>query len=166
MEYKDCVIEDKKLVKVDVSVTEFVIPNFITSIGDYVFNHCEKLKSINIPNTVTEIGLGAFCNCKTLTFANIPNTVTVIRGGTFYNCNSLISISIPNSVTHIGTRVFTYTPFENIFNKLKTIEFIKFVNSKDKIKYVKNNLLQLDDIKFLLDKEEYNGYINGVNYGI
>ena len=48
-------------------VTEIVIPNTITSIGNFQFSGCGSLTSIVIPNSVTSIGLDAFSWCSSLT---------------------------------------------------------------------------------------------------
>ena len=44
-----------------------VIPNSVTSIGNYAFYGCYGLTSITIPNSVTSIGYGAFFDCSGLT---------------------------------------------------------------------------------------------------
>ena len=87
-------------------VTDFTIPNGVTSIGEYAFYGCSSLTSITIPNSVTSIGGGAFYECSSLTSITIPNSVTSIGGDAFYGCSSLTSITIPNSVTSIGNGAF------------------------------------------------------------
>ena len=85
-----------------------VIPNSVTSIGDYAFWDCRGLTSISIPNSVTSIGDYAFWDCRGLTSISIPNSVTSIGNNAFRNCSGLTSISIPNSVTSIGNSAFSY----------------------------------------------------------
>ena len=85
-----------------------VIPNNVTSIGDYAFEGCTGLTSITIPNSVMNIGEYAFYDCTGLTSITIPNSVTSIGEGTFSDCTGLTSITIPNSVTNIGEYAFSY----------------------------------------------------------
>ena len=86
--------------------TNTIIPNSVTSIGDYAFYNCSSLTSITIPNSVTSIGDHAFENCSSLTSVTIPNSVTSIGAWAFLYCESLTSITIPNSVTSIGDYAF------------------------------------------------------------
>ncbi len=51
----------------DALVTDVVIPDGVTEIGDYAFIGCESIKSIAIPESVTEIGEKAFYRCPNLT---------------------------------------------------------------------------------------------------
>ena len=47
-------------------VTELVIPDGVTSIGNYAFYGCDCLTSVEIPNSVTSIGSSAFDYCSNL----------------------------------------------------------------------------------------------------
>ena len=87
-------------------VTKYMLGDEITSIGNYAFQGCCRLTSIEIPNSVTSIGDRAFSGCSGLTSVTIPSSVTSIGDNAFYNCSSLTSVTIPNSVTSIGTGAF------------------------------------------------------------
>ena len=83
-----------------------VIPNSVTSIGDYAFYDCSGLISITIPDAVTSIGNYAFKDCASLTNASIGNGVVSIGDNAFQECTGLSNVDIPNSVTIIGSAAF------------------------------------------------------------
>ena len=81
-----------------------VIPNSITSIGNYAFYDCDGLTRITIPNSVTSIGYYAFQNCSGLTNVIIPNSVTSIGSEAFRGCSGLTSIVIESGNTQYDSR--------------------------------------------------------------
>ena len=89
------------------SLTSIVIPNSVTSIGDYAFYH-SGFTSFVIPNSVTSIGDYAFYDSRSLTSITIGNGVTSIGMNAFMHCNNLTSIEIPNSVISIGQGAFAH----------------------------------------------------------
>lgn len=83
-----------------------VIPDYITSIGDYAFNCCTTLKSIKFPNGLTNIGKFAFNGCTGLKSIKLPTTLTNIETGAFMWCTNLKSVELPQSLTNIGSNAF------------------------------------------------------------
>ena len=89
------------------SLTTVTIGNSVTSIGNYAFDGCSGLTSVTIPNSVTSIGISAFEGCSNLSSVNIPEGVTTISDQLFLSCSSLTSVTISNSVTSIGKYAFS-----------------------------------------------------------
>lgn len=83
-----------------------IIPNSVTSIGNYAFEVCSGLTEIVIPNSVTSIGKYAFRYCSNLFSVSLPDGLQSIGAGAFDWCNGLPSITIPDGVTNIGECAF------------------------------------------------------------
>ena len=88
------------------SLTSINIPDGVENIPNYAFNGCSSLTSITIPDSVISIGNNAFYGCSSLTSITIPDNVLFIGSYTFRDCSSLTSINIPDSVTFIGIYTF------------------------------------------------------------
>ena len=88
------------------SLTNIVIPNSVKSIDKCSFYNCTKIKSITIPNSVPSIGNDAFGKCSSLQSIVIPESVKIIGSNAFDSCSSLQSIVIPEGVTSIYSNAF------------------------------------------------------------
>ena len=69
-----------------------VIPNTVTSIGDFAFAKCSTPTTLDIPNSVTTIGEYAFEDCTTLTSVTIPASVTCINWDAFFGCTGVTDV--------------------------------------------------------------------------
>ena len=90
-------IENGAVTKCDPNVTNVVIPDGVTSIGDRAFRFHKSLESITIPNGVTFIGDHAFVFCESLESVTIPNSVTSIEDDTFRYCKNIMIHCYKNS---------------------------------------------------------------------
>ena len=80
-------------------LTEYTIPDSVTTIGARAFSDCDSLTSVTISDSVTEIGERAFQFCKALTSITIPDSVTTIGDRAFANCTSLTKVDITDLAT-------------------------------------------------------------------
>ena len=83
-------------------------PSSLKKIGSSAFNGCSGLTSIEIPNSVTNVGGSAFSGCSGLTSIDIPTSWVTIIDGLFSRCIGLQSVNIPNNVKAINQNVFAY----------------------------------------------------------
>ena len=91
-------------------VSDLVIPNSVTSIGNYAFYGWTGLYSVKIGNSVTAIGDYAFYGCTRLYSVTIGNSVTAIGDYAFYGCTELTSIMIEAEIPpSLGSSAFDYT---------------------------------------------------------
>ena len=87
-------------------LTEYTIPDSVTTIGGYTFQYCSALTSVTIPDSVTSIECCAFESCSSLTSVTIPDSVTTIGNFAFSDCSALTNVTIGNGVTEIGNSAF------------------------------------------------------------
>ena len=87
-------------------LTNVIIPDSVTSIGENVFHGCHNLNGLTIPSSVTAILAQAFRGCTGLVNFIIPNSIISIGFCSFSACRGLKSLVIPASVTSIGRGAF------------------------------------------------------------
>lgn len=102
------------------SITNVILPESLTSIGEAAFQNCLSLTNVTIPSNVTNIGQGAFGNCLSLNsiYVSSNNSFFSEDDGVLYNKNKNLlirfpqakngaSFSIPTSVTLIAPEAFS-----------------------------------------------------------
>lgn len=90
-------------------ITEVIIEDGVTTIGNCAFEELRKLESITLNDDIQSIGNYAFNNCYGLKMTRVvlPYSLTSIGKYAFFGCNISI-IDIPSTVTSIGINAFAY----------------------------------------------------------
>ena len=117
------------------SLETVVLPDDITSIGDYAFYGCTNLTSLSLPSSLTHIGEYVFNECSALSYTTYDNAIylgndenpyialvkasnesitscvisdstRIICNNAFAYCSLLESISLPEGLESIGSSAF------------------------------------------------------------
>lgn len=86
-------------------LTEIVIPENISSIGEYCFANCSLLENVYVERVE---------NGNTIFDRTLPSSITTIKEGTFAGCSSLKELALPDSVTSIERYAFGRTGFDRV----------------------------------------------------
>ena len=103
------------------------LPQGITDIRDYAFNHCSSLTSIDFPVALNTIGNYAFFGCSSLKSIEIPSGVTGIGAGAFGDCSSLSTATFLGETppVHIGHVFYQYTALSDIYVPAGSVDAYK-----------------------------------------
>lgn len=111
-------------------VKSIVLPEGLTTIGDFAFQKCPDLASITLPSTLKYIGFGAFAHCAGLTEVSLPASLEEFNMCAFYGCSGLTSIDL--SHTQVG--IISNGAFQNctgleeviLCSSVKTLDYYSF----------------------------------------
>ena len=78
------------------SVTNIVVPEGVTWIGDYAFAADAALENVTLPTSLQSIGYGAFSYCTSLRAIRIPAGVASVNNA-FYGCENL-TVTAPSTL--------------------------------------------------------------------
>ena len=99
-------------------ITQVIIEDGVTSVGQYAFYYFTKMTSVTIPESVTSIGDRAFTWCQALREITLPKGLTYLGEAAFEYCDSLRGvITVPDGITEIKRDTFSAMSG----NKLETI---------------------------------------------
>ncbi|MBQ6790250.1 MAG: leucine-rich repeat protein [Paludibacteraceae bacterium] len=133
--------------KAKYKIRQIILPEAITSIGDYAFKDCAEIQNpIVLPEGVTKIGESAFEGCWQIPFLTIGSNVTAIGDDAFYECSGLKQIICKNTTPPeisswgafyaVNTAVPIYVPTEDAVEAYKAAtgwkHFTNFLCDKDK----------------------------------
>jgi hypothetical protein len=77
----------------------YVIPNSVTTIGNFAFANCSSLPSVTIPDSVTSIGNFAFAYCWKMTGAYFLGNAPAMGTQAFYSCASGFTVYYVSGTT-------------------------------------------------------------------
>lgn len=97
------------------SIISVVIPDSVTSIGDYAFQNCTYLKNVEFGKVKT-IGRTSFTGCGELEKLMLPDTLTSI-GDYAFMWSDATYISMPASLETMGERTFAGITFYAVDGK-------------------------------------------------
>ena len=87
------------------SITQLILEEGVTTVGDYAFTECTALTSVTLPKGVTTIGTRAFRECSALEEIILSPGLAEIKGEAFEGCQ-ISSLYLPDGVTSIQSRAF------------------------------------------------------------
>ena len=101
-------IKENVLIKyiAEEGITEVVIPECITIIGEKAFRDCENLVHVVFPQGLRKIENKAFYKCKALQDVSFPESLEHIGNDAFYQCKSIRHLVIPAKVEMIYWEAF------------------------------------------------------------
>lgn len=103
----------------------FVIPEGVTSIGNYAFKSCNTVKFVTLPESLTSIGTEAFEYCELLTL-DISDNVVSIGEDAFRSCSALVSVRLGSGVKKIAEDAFSSCyKLAEVLNQSNHIKIIK-----------------------------------------
>lgn len=107
-------------------LTEYTIPDGVTTIGDNVFFGCTNLTRITIPHGVETIAFQAFRECSGITEITIPESVTTVKEGAFCTCKSLTIVYCkPIVPPALEVNIFSESPIGVIHVPQASVEAYK-----------------------------------------
>ncbi len=124
-----------------VNLTNVVIGEGITKLGDRLFINAKKLTDVTFPSTLTEIAQKTFMNCTSLVALDVSAAPLEILGGNMFNgCSKLESVTFPNTLAALGSSSFAKTNLAEITYK-GTIDQYKALADSGRADDLKNDTI-------------------------
>ena len=122
-------IEDSAFVGCS-SLTEFVIPDYVTKLGSGAFKECTSLTTITVPGNVKTLGDEVFASCSSLQNAIFEEGVEEIGKKVFADCKQLLEVSFPATLTSIA--IDDDAPLSNTFLNSNNVSKVNIANGNEK----------------------------------
>ena len=122
-------IEDSAFVGCS-SLTEFVIPDYVTKLGSGAFKECTSLTTIIVPGNVKTLGDEVFASCSSLQNAIFEEGVEEIGKKVFADCKQLLEVSFPATLTSIA--IDDDAPLSNTFLNSNNVSKVNIANGNEK----------------------------------
>ena len=87
-------------------ITDIILPENLTYIGEGAFSKCVGLKNVKLPNDLKTLPDCVFEGCSSLESIRIPGQVTELEWCCFGECYNLKEIELPKSLTDIYSYAF------------------------------------------------------------
>lgn len=87
-------------------ITELVIKEGITCIGEYAFNSLRNLETLTLPSTLEILDTYCFGICPSLTTLVIPEGVRIIASKVFNTCSGITTIYLPSTLEFVDMKAF------------------------------------------------------------
>ena len=97
-------------------ITDIIVEEGVTSVGDYAFYFFENVERVNLPSTLKDIGNRSFAGNTKLKNVQLPENLETIGEYVFAYCDVLETVKIPNGVKTIAAGAFSLN------YKLKSVE--------------------------------------------
>ena len=121
-------------------------------IGQYAFEGCSNLQSINLPDTITTIAYQCFRNCTKLDNVKLPNKLITLSSQTFQNCTNLKNLELSENLETLA--------YESLLNT--SLTKLKFPPNLKRIEGGALSVRTLEEID--TSENNYYEFKNGVLY--
>ena len=134
------------------------LPKELETLGDYAFNGCNRLKSVDASATgELNVGTCAFSNCNILEEVILPEKVSEIGSYSFQNCANLSTLKIDNITGSIGTDAF------NRCNKMRDFKIGSIGGNIQKYAFRECSSVETVEIDSIGGNIEEDAFINSNN---
>ena len=124
-------------------ITNIVINNGVTSIGNCAFMNCYGVTSVKMADSVRRMGNHAFSGCEKLSNVHLSNNLQSIDDDAFAATSNLKNIQIPGGVSRIGKSAFHSSGLTSISipGSVTSIDEAAFINSRNMTSITLSNRL-------------------------